>query len=86
MNSSSNQTAPTSPNDLKRDLQGLARTRSVEEKVEIIRLCLDDLGAALAAGRLSPHIDTAFPMAEAGAAYAHLAANAHVGKIVVEID
>ena len=62
------------------------RTRSVEEKVEIIRLCLDDLGDALAAGRLSPHIDTAFPMAEAGAAYAHLAANAHVGKIVVEID
>ena len=31
MNSSSNQTAPTSPNDLKRDLQGLARTRSVED-------------------------------------------------------
>ncbi|MEQ9643774.1 MAG: zinc-binding dehydrogenase [Alphaproteobacteria bacterium] len=62
------------------------RTRSVAEKVEIIRLCLDDMGEAMAAGRLTPHIDRAFPMAEAGAAYAHLAANAHVGKIVVEID
>jgi NADPH2:quinone reductase len=62
------------------------RTRSVAEKVEIIRQFRDDMGEALAAGRLTPHIDQAFPMAEAGAAYARLAANAHLGKIVVEID
>jgi NADPH2:quinone reductase len=62
------------------------RTRTVAEKAEIVRLFLDDMGAALAAGRLTPHIDQAFPMAEAGGAYGRLAANAHLGKLVLEID
>ena len=62
------------------------RTRSVEERAEIIRLFREDMGEAFAAGKLTPHIDEVFPMRDAGGAYGKLAANGHVGKIVVEID
>jgi NADPH2:quinone reductase len=61
------------------------RTRSLEERAEIVRLFQSDLGGALAAGKLTPRVDRTFPLAEGAAAFAHMAANAHTGKIVVEI-
>lgn len=41
--------------------------------------------AELAAGRLRPVVDRVFPLAEARAAYEHLAAGAQFGKVVVRI-
>jgi NADPH:quinone reductase len=59
------------------------RTRSVEEVREINRKMRADLWPAVETGVLTLPIDKAFPLAEAGAALAHMKANAHFGKIVL---
>ncbi|MDP6706720.1 MAG: zinc-binding dehydrogenase [Alphaproteobacteria bacterium] len=61
------------------------RTRSVEEVREIGARMRTDLWPALEAGELSLPIDRTFPLDEAAAAQAHMAANAHFGKIVLEV-
>lgn len=62
------------------------RTRSPEEVREIVRRMRADLWPALEAGELSLPIDRTFPLAEAGAALAHMKANAHFGKIVLTME
>lgn len=60
------------------------RTRSVAEVREIVRRLREDLGAAVGAGRFRLPIDRVFPLEAAPAALAHMRANAHFGKIVLE--
>ncbi|MDO9706786.1 zinc-binding dehydrogenase [Paracraurococcus lichenis] len=60
------------------------RTRSVEEVREINRRMRADLWGAVEAGRLRLPVDKVFPLAEAAQALAHMQANAHFGKIVLE--
>ncbi|MFV0295344.1 MAG: zinc-binding dehydrogenase [Hyphomicrobiaceae bacterium] len=60
------------------------RTRSVAEVREINRLMRADLWADVEAGRIALPIDRTFPLDEAAAALAHMKANAHFGKIVLE--
>lgn len=62
------------------------RTRSVEEVREINRRMRADLGTALAAGQLALPIDTTFPFDAAAQALAHMASNAHFGKIVLSLQ
>lgn len=61
------------------------RTRSVEEVREINRLMRADLWPAIEAGKLALPIDRTFPLDQAAAALAHMKANAHLGKIVLEM-
>jgi NADPH2:quinone reductase len=61
------------------------RTRSVDEVRDINARMLEDLGPALAAGRLRLPIDRSFPLAEAADALARMTANQHFGKIVLAI-
>jgi NADPH2:quinone reductase len=61
------------------------RTRSVEEVREINRLMRADLWADVEAGRIALPIDRTFPLDQAAAALAHMKANAHFGKIVLEV-
>ncbi len=61
------------------------RTRSVEEVREINRLMRADLWPAIEAGKLALPIDRTFPLEQAAAALAHMKANAHLGKIVLEM-
>jgi NADPH2:quinone reductase len=61
------------------------RTRSIEEIREINRRMRADLMAAVEAGELRLPIDTVYPFAEADAAFAHMRANAHFGKIVLSL-
>ena len=61
------------------------RTRSVEEVREINRRMRADLGPALAAGQLRLPLDRSFPFDEAAQALAHMARNAHFGKIVLTL-
>lgn len=61
------------------------RTRSVEEVREINRLMRADLWPHVEAGKLSLPIDKTFPLDQAVAALAHMKANAHLGKIVLEV-
>ncbi len=60
------------------------RTRSVEEVREIVRVMKADLWAKIEDGTLRLPIDRTFPLAEAAAALAHMKANGHFGKIVLE--
>ncbi len=61
------------------------RTRSVEEVRTIFRLLRDDLWDAVAAGALRLPVDRVYPLAEAAAAQARMAANQHFGKIVLSV-
>ncbi|TCZ57892.1 zinc-binding dehydrogenase [Roseicella aquatilis] len=60
------------------------RTRSVEEVREINRRMRADLWGAVEAGKLRLPVDRVFPLAEAAEALAHMRANTHFGKIVLE--
>ncbi|MEZ5856622.1 MAG: zinc-binding dehydrogenase [Hyphomicrobiaceae bacterium] len=60
------------------------RTRSVEEVREINRLMREDIWLDVEAGRIALPIDRTFPLDQAADALAHMKANAHFGKIVLE--
>ena len=60
------------------------RTRSVEEVREIGRRMKADLWPRIEDGTLRLPIDRSFPLAEAAQALAHMKANLHFGKIVLE--
>ena len=59
--------------------------RFVELEPEASAANLRELLGHVAAGRLQPHVSQVFPLAEAGAALASLAARKAVGKVVVRV-
>jgi NADPH2:quinone reductase len=61
------------------------RTRSIEEIREIFTQVRGDIWPAVESGKLKLPIDKLFPFAEIGAAFAHMEANRHLGKIVVTL-
>ncbi len=61
------------------------RTRSGEEIRALNARMLADLGGAIAERRLRLPIDSRFPLEDAGAALARMAANQHFGKIVLTV-
>jgi len=61
------------------------RTRTMEERAEIVRRFVADVLPALADARLRPVIDRVFPLHDALAAQKYLESNAQVGKIVLTV-
>ncbi|PZA12691.1 quinone oxidoreductase [Rhodopseudomonas palustris] len=61
------------------------RSRSIEEIREIFRQVRGDIWPAVEARSLKLPVDKVFAFAEIGAAFAHMEANRHLGKIVVTI-
>ncbi|MCB1541731.1 MAG: zinc-binding dehydrogenase [Rhodoblastus sp.] len=61
------------------------RTRSAQEVRDIVRLMRADLMEGVESGALGLPIDRVYPFAEADAAFAHMRANAHFGKIVLTL-
>jgi NADPH2:quinone reductase len=61
------------------------RTRSLQEVRDIFAAVRADIWPAVEAGRLKLPIDKAYPFAEIVAAFAHMEANKHLGKIVVTL-
>ncbi len=59
------------------------RPRSVTEKVGIMRKFQTQFGEHLQDGRIRPIIDSVYPIQEAQAAQARMAANLNIGKIVL---
>ncbi|MGE0879848.1 MAG: zinc-binding dehydrogenase [Acidimicrobiia bacterium] len=57
------------------------RTRTEDEVAEIVRLAIADCGAQLE--KVRPRIERTYPLSELSEAFADLAANRHVGKLVV---
>ena len=61
------------------------RTRTVEEVREVTKRMLDDLSTALAANQLTMPLDRTFPLEHAEQALQRMAANEHLGKIVLKM-
>ena len=61
------------------------RSRPPEEKAAIVLDLEDRFGAALAAGRLRPVIDSVFPLREAAEAHRRVASGNHAGKVVLRV-
>lgn len=61
------------------------RTRTMDERAEIVRRFAADVLPALADGRLRPAIDRVFPLHDALAAQDYMRSNAQVGKVVLTV-
>ncbi len=61
------------------------RTRSVEEIQTIIRLMVDDIWPAVTERQVKLPVDKVFALEQISDAYARMRANAHLGKIVIEV-
>jgi NADPH2:quinone reductase len=61
------------------------RARSVADKGAIARAVEEQVLPLIAAGRVSPVIDSTFALAEASAAHARMETSAHIGKIVLTV-
>ncbi len=61
------------------------RTRSSEEKAEITRRLVADLGYLFVSGAIHPPVDRTFPFDEALAAQEYMRSNKHIGKIVLTL-
>jgi putative PIG3 family NAD(P)H quinone oxidoreductase len=59
------------------------RSRPKEQKTEIIRRVLSDVWPLIEEGRIKPVIDRRIPIADAGQAHRLVAANEHVGKVLL---
>ena len=59
------------------------RTRTMDERIEVVRRFLVDCRSHFREGVLWPVVDRIFPLGEALAALAYMRSNAHLGKIVL---
>ena len=60
------------------------RTRSLQERIDCVQRCAEDLLEPLAQGKLQAVVEKVFPVEEVAAAHDYMARNAHVGKIALE--
>jgi NADPH:quinone reductase-like Zn-dependent oxidoreductase len=61
------------------------RTRSLEERMQVVRQFTVEMLPKLASGAIRPVIDRTLPLSEAGAAQDYMRSNKHFGKIVLTV-
>ena len=61
------------------------RTRSVQEKAELVRAFEDHFGADLARGEIRPIVHEVFPLGDVPAAHRLMKASDHFGKIILRV-
>ena len=61
------------------------RIRGEDEIAAVVAALRADVGDVLAAGELRARVDRTFPLADAEAAQERMAADGHLGKIVLEV-
>ena len=61
------------------------RARAVADKTAIARAVENDVLPLITSGRVKPHIDSTFPLAQASAAHARMEGGQHIGKIVLTL-
>lgn len=61
------------------------RTRTLDERIQVVRAFRDDLLPALKKGTLVPLVDSIYALEDAEAAYQHMGTNTHFGKIVLKV-
>lgn len=63
----------------------MLRTRSAQQKQQLVSSFERRFGAAVAAGRIKPIVERVFPLAEAPAAHRLMQSSTHFGKIVLSV-
>ena len=61
------------------------RIRGEDEIAAVVAALRADVGDALADGELRARVDRTFALEDAEAAHEHMAADGHLGKIVLEV-
>jgi NADPH:quinone reductase len=61
------------------------RARPLEEKIDAARMLEKNLGPWLTEKRVRSIVDRVYPLAEAGAAHAHVAGNGSFGKVLLDV-
>lgn len=61
------------------------RTRTLEQRIECVRRCAEDLLQPLADGLLTPMVQRTFRIDDIAAAHACMERDEHIGKLVLEI-
>ncbi|CAN5609629.1 NAD(P)H-quinone oxidoreductase [soil metagenome] len=61
------------------------RARRLEEKISATQRFGAEVLPAIEAGRIKPVIDRRYPLAEIAAAHSHLASNASIGKVLIDL-
>lgn len=61
------------------------RTRTLPERIEVVRSFRSDLLSAIEEGKLVPVVDSVFGLQDAEKAYQHMTGNTHFGKIVLTL-
>lgn len=61
------------------------RSRSLQEKIAVMRAFADDVVPRVGSGALVPVIDSVYPLEQIQSAYARLESNATVGKVVLTL-
>jgi NADPH2:quinone reductase len=61
------------------------RPRTPAQRAEAMRRFIADLMPGLTEGRIRPIIDRSFPLDQLPAAQAHVEADRHVGKVVIQV-
>ena len=61
------------------------RTRSLDERIVIVRTFCDDLMSALEQGQIAPIVDSVYALEDAEIALEYMRSNKHFGKIVLKI-
>jgi NADPH:quinone reductase-like Zn-dependent oxidoreductase len=61
------------------------RARPLEEKIAITQRFIAEMLPLFDTGAMAPIIDSRYVFADIAQAHAHMAANANVGKIVIDI-
>ncbi|MDP2228654.1 MAG: NAD(P)H-quinone oxidoreductase [Moraxellaceae bacterium] len=61
------------------------RSRHADDKAALIAELRERVWPLFASGALRPVIDSRFPLAEAAAAHAHVAANRNIGKVILTV-
>ena len=61
------------------------RTRSNEQKQQLVASFVSRFGDAIAAGRVRPTVETVFPLADAAAAHRLVQSSKHFGKVVLSV-
>ncbi len=62
------------------------RARPIEEKAMAVRNFDKEMGPALAAGRIAPVVDRAFPLADVRDAFTHMEQGTKAGKVLLDVS
>lgn len=69
-----------------RSYMGINVKRIAEKRPQVLARSLDDIFDLVAQGRVRPHLDSVFPMADCPKAHERLHGRGSIGKVVVTVD